>query len=250
MWAFYKILIFNANIMKKNTAIFTVSMLLLTVVLSSCGWNNTQNTNTSLKTNNTKVVQKGSPIMETKVMWVDSDKDWIPDAAEKVLWTDPKNPDTDWDWINDKTDKNPTFADNFVPSKWKDWLKINKILVENNVDPVTKKGTSDHLEIFATNTTNSPISDLTLYYKDIDNSGAVAPQSYIIYLTGLTLQPNKETSIHVDTSWKSGHFRANPNSMYYLDKNGQTFDVTLNAKWFNATTKTIKKDPGGAELAD
>jgi len=233
--------------MKRNEKLFMISWIVLTTLLAWCG----QNINTSSNwQNNTKVAQKGSPIKETKVMWVDSDKDWIPDAAEKVLWTDPKNPDTDWDWINDKADKNPTFADNFVPSKWKDWLKINKILVENNVDPVTKKGTSDHLEIFATNTTNSPISDLTLYYKDIDNSGAVAPQTYIIHLTGLTLQPNKETSIHVDLSWKPGHFRANPNSMYYLDKNGQTFDVTLNAKWFNATTKTIKKDPGGAELAD
>jgi len=223
---------------RKNTAIFIVSMLLLTIILSSCGWNNN------------KIIQQGSPIKNTNIMWNDSDKDGIPNGAEKVLWTDPLNSDTDGDWINDKNDKNPTFADTFIPSKWIDWLKINKILVENNVDPITKKGISDHLEVFVTNTSNSPIPNLTLYYKDIDNSGTVVPQSYIINLKWLILKPNKKTSIHVDLSWKPGHFRANPNSMYYLDKNGQTFEVTLNAKWFNAVTKTIKKDPGGPELAD
>jgi len=242
----------------RNEKLFMISWIVLTTLLAWCGQNTTQHTNNSIQSTNTssnwqnniKVVQQDYSVKNTKVTWKDPDHDWIPTNAEKILWTDPLNSDTDGDWINDKADKNPTFADNFIPSKWKDWLKIDKILVENNVDPITKKITSDHLEVFATNTTNSLISDLTLYYKDIDNSGAVAPQAYIIHLTGLTLQPNKETSIHVDLSWKPGHFRANPNSMYYLDKNGQTFEVTLNAKWFNAVTKTVKKDPGGAELAD
>ena len=244
--------------MKKNEKLFMISWIVLTTLLAWCGQNSTQNSNTSSNGNtkivqqngNTKIVQQNSIVKQTKVMWNDPDKDWIPNNAEKLLGTDPLNPDTDGDWINDKADKKPTFANNFVPSKWKDWLKINKVLVENNIDPITKKCTSDHLEIFAANTTNNPISDLTLYYKDTNNSGAVAPQSYIISLKWLTLQPNKETSIHIDTSWKPGHFRANPNSMYYMDRHWQTFKVILNAKWFNAVTKIVKKDPGGAELAD
>jgi len=236
--------------MKKNTAIFTVSMLLLTVVLSSCGWNNTQSTNTSLKANNTKVVQQGSPVKKTKVMWNDSDKDGIPDVAEKVLWTDPKNTDTDWDWINDKDDNKATFVDTFIPSKWIDWLKINEILVENNVDPATWKDASDHLEIFVTNTTNNSISDLTLYYKSTDKKWESNEQSYIVPLTWLTLDSNKKTSISIDISGKPGHFRANPNSMYYLDKNAQKFEIILSAKWINAVKWSVDKDEWWAELAD
>jgi hypothetical protein len=37
------------------------------------------------------------------------------DYSDKVLGTDPLNPDTDGDGINDMQDKNPTYAD-FTPS--------------------------------------------------------------------------------------------------------------------------------------
>lgn len=232
--------------MKKENVIILWWIMTTLTLLAWCN-SNIQNSSSMTKHTNVTTQSSNNVVINNSN---DPDHDWLPNDAEKVLWTDPLNPDTDGDWINDKADKNPTFADNFTPSKWIDWLKINKVLVENNVDPVTKKGTSDHLEVFVTNTTSKPISNLTLYYKDTDISGAVAPQSYIIPLKWLILQPNKETSIHIDTSWKPGHFRANPNSMYYLDKNWQTFEVILNAKWYNAVKATVKKDPGGAELAD
>ncbi|MEI6118953.1 MAG: hypothetical protein WCP92_07200 [bacterium] len=115
-----------------------------------------------------------------------------------------------------------------MPSQGQPGLVIKKILVENNIDSVTQKSTSDHLEIYATNTTSQSIQGLTLYYKITDLSGT-SVQSFIVQLAGLVLPANSTTPIHIDTSNANGRFRADPNSLYYLSQNPLKFDVTLNA---------------------
>lgn len=212
-----------------STSLFIGGIFLLT----SCA-QSTTNTPVATVTNNTSL---------------DTDGDGLPDTAEKLLGTDPRNPDTDGDGKNDKIDPNPTFADNFVPSVWWAGLMIKEVLVENNVDPITKKTTSDHLEIVALNTTSTNISDMTAYYQITDLSGTTI-QSFIVPLTWFTLPPAVSKSIHIDIKDGIDHFRADPNSLYYLSKSPLKVEVTLSAKWYKSTTISINKDAGWAELAD
>ena len=191
---------------------------------------------------------KNTPVATTSLT-TDTDGDGLPDTSEKLLGTDPNNPDTDGDGKNDKVDPNPTLADNFVPSTGTDGLIIKEILVENNIDPVTKKTASDHLEIIATNTTSTNISDMTAYYQITDLSGTTV-QSFIVPLTWFSLPPTVSKSIHIDIKSGIDHFCADPNSLYYLSKSPLKVEVTLNAKWYKAATMMINKDAGWAELAD
>ncbi len=199
---------------------------------------------------------------------VDSDGDGLPDNAEVLLGTDPQNPDTNGNGINDKFDPNPTKAEAPVntapavtgttPTKVDPTtpalatvndFSINSVLVENNVDAVTGKGTSDHLEIFLKSTGKQDINSLSLYYTITDLVTNEA-QSYTVPLTGFVLKAGETTSVHVDTSGEAGHFRANPNSLYYKSPNEMQFVVTVSAPGHLAQTLTVKKDKGGAELAD
>ena len=75
-------------------------------------------------------------------------------------------------------------------------------------------------------------------------------QSYILPLNGFVLSAGEEKSVHIDTSGENGHYRANPNSFYYLSTNEMDVKVIVNAIDHQAQTTAIKKDAGGAELAD
>jgi len=125
---------------------------------------------------------------------LDSDKDGIPDTAEKVLGTDALNPDTDGDGINDMQDEGPTIADTqFQPTTGPVGFQITNILVENNYDPVAKKDAPDHLEIELQNTTDQDISSLVAYYTITDLTSN-QKESYILPLSGLVLEAGKTMS--------------------------------------------------------
>jgi hypothetical protein len=181
---------------------------------------------------------------------IDSDGDGIPDTAEKVLGTDPLNPDTDGDGINDMQDKTPTIADTqFQPSTGPVGFKIANLMVENNYDPVAKKDASDHLEIELQNTAGKDINSLVAYYT-ITDSTSNQKEAYIHPLNGLTLKAGETTSIHFDQAEGPDHFRANPNSLYYTSKNELRFSVTISASGYEAQSAEVKKDAGGAEAPD
>ncbi|MFA5917729.1 MAG: hypothetical protein WC850_05850 [Candidatus Gracilibacteria bacterium] len=232
--------------MQNYKSLTLLSLLLLTVLgLTSCNQNST---NISSKTND-KVSNTSNNIASNGPNSTDTDGDGIPDNAEKLLGTDPNNADTDGDGLNDKIDSNPTMADNFIPSTGLDGLKIKEILVENNVDPINKKTASDHLEISLNNASSKDIKDLTAYYKITDLSGSTV-QSFIVPLKDFALKANSTENIHIDITDGKNHFRADPNSLYYLSKNPLKVDVTINALGYKAATLSINKDAGGAELAD
>lgn len=198
---------------------------------------NTQLTNNSAQSTNT-------------ITGIDTDKDGIPDNAETVLGTDPLNPDTDGDGINDKQDKNPTSIDtNFVKTAGANDFAIKEVLVENNINPVTKKGVSDHLEIVLKNTGTKDITNMMLFYS-ITDLATNKKQSYLVPLTGFTLEQGSEKSVHIDTTKGTDHFRANPNSIYYTSMNEMKVDVTINAQGHLAQEASVKKDKGGTEVAD
>jgi len=180
----------------------------------------------------------------------DSDGDGIPDTAEKVLGTDPLNPDTDGDGINDMQDNNPTIADTqFQPSTGPVGFKITNLMVENNYDPVAKKDAPDHLEIEIQNTAGKDIPGLVAYYT-ITDSTTNQKESYILPLSGLVLKAGETKSIHFDQAEGPGHFRANPNGLYYTSKNELRFSVTISVSGYEAQSAEVKKDAGGAETPD
>lgn len=181
---------------------------------------------------------------------LDSDKDGVPDNAEKVLRTDPLNPDTDGDGINDKEDKTPVNVDiPITESTGPSDFTIKEVLVENNYDSVLKRDVSDHLEILLVNKGTSDITDFQAYYVITDQKTNIN-QSYLISLTGFVLKAGEEKSVHIDISGVDGHFRANPNSLYYQSANGLNVDVLINAKGHQAQKATVKKDAGKPETAD
>jgi hypothetical protein len=178
---------------------------------------------------------------------IDSDKDGIPDAAEKTLGTDPLNPDTDGDGLNDRVDPHPTIYDgNISESTGPADFSIKQVLVENNYDPVTKTDALDHLEIVLVNNGTQNISGFDVFYT-ITDLKTNQKMSTLLPLNGFVLGSHQEESVHIDVSGKVGHFRANPNSIYYTSMNQLQVDVLVNAQGHLAQRATVKKDVGGTE---
>jgi hypothetical protein len=179
----------------------------------------------------------------------DTDGDGIPDAAEPVLGTDPLNADTDSDGTNDLADKSPVSAENPIPQTGKPNALGFTAKVEDNFDAVTKKDVSDHLELEVKNTSGEGLRDLVMFYslKD-DITGNV--ESYYKPLTGLALAKDETAAVHLDTGETPGHFRENPNSIYRTSQNAKTFTIQLAASGYAPVQVELKKDKGGAELAD
>ena len=193
----------------------------------------------------------------TDVAQKDTDGDGLTDAAEVLLGTDPQNSDTNGNGLNDKEDPSPlgvptptstTNSTSVTPPAVAELndFSIVDVLAENNVDPATGKDASDHLEIFLKSTGTKDIMNMNLAYT-ITDLVTGTKQSYTIPLSGFVLKPNETKSVHVDTSGIAGHFRANPNSLYYQSSNEMRIDVAVSAPGHKTQLGTVKKDTGGAE---
>ncbi|HNP16099.1 MAG TPA: hypothetical protein PKI99_06530, partial [Terrimesophilobacter sp.] len=126
--------------------------------------------------------------------------------------------------------------------------RLGEILVENNVDPATKKAVSDHLEIQVLNDGTKDLTGLTVFYT-ITDADSGAKESYI-FRPQITVPAGGEARINVDEGTAPGHLRANPNSIYVTSVAGKDITVSVQADGFAAVQGTVKKDPGGAETAD
>ena len=180
----------------------------------------------------------------------DSDGDGVPNAAEKLLGTDPMNADTDGDGINDLKDTNPVFAKNTIdPGGAPAPFRIARALVENNYDNLRNKAVSDHLELVVKNPTGAALSHFSIYYtiKDL-KSGKT--EGYFRKLTGFSVPAGGTARINFDQSGLPGHFRENPNSIYHTSNAAKEFTVELKQAGFQPVTVHIHKDAGGAETAD
>ncbi len=221
-----------------------LAMLIIGIVaLAGCSNNNVNNAPNA----NAPVVKQND---NSGVAGVDTDKDGIPDNAEKVLGTDPLNSDTDGDGINDKEDQNPVNVDSqFTESIGTNDFSIKEVLVENNYDPVAKKDADDHLEIILVNNGNQDIANMKVFYS-ITDLKTNKEQSYIVPLNGFVLEKGSEKSVHIDTTQGKDHFRANPNSLYYTSTNEMKVDVIVSAENHQAQHGSVNKDAGGTEVAD
>lgn len=219
--------------MKKKLLEWLVIAMLLAGIVAVAGCT-TQQTGNSAVTGNT----------------VDTDKDGIPDAAEKILGTDPLNPDTDGDGLNDMADSHPTVYDgNVSESTGPADFFIKQVLVENNYDPLAKTDAPDHLEIVLVNNGSQDISGFEVFYT-ITDLKTKQTESTLLPLSEFVLGGNQEKSVHIDVSGQAGHFRMNPNGIYYTSKNQLQVDVLVNAQGYQAQRTTVKKDAGGTEGPD
>lgn len=187
---------------------------------------------------------------------IDTDHDGIPDAAEVLLGTDPLNADTDGDGINDLKDPKPLDAANPITQQGKaGGPVVESAKVEDNFDPVSKKGVSDHLEIAVKNTGVTPMQGLLLYYT-VKDSATGKTESYYRNYENFKLPQGATSVLHLDETGDANaaanatHFRANPNALLYKSQNAKTLTIQIASKGYAPSTVSIKKDAGGAEKAD
>ncbi|MHB1275125.1 MAG: hypothetical protein ACYCXQ_12030 [Candidatus Humimicrobiaceae bacterium] len=181
---------------------------------------------------------------------LDTDGDGIPDIAEKTLGTDPNNKDTDGDGVNDLQDKDPVFAENPISNNAaKEGFQIINGIVENNVDPVTKKTVNDHLEMTIKNISGKDLKSFEIYYTIADNI-TNKKEGYYLKASDLLIKSGETKAINFDNGNGDGHFKENLNSSYFTSANAKTFDVIISTAGYKTEPLQIQKDAGGSEKAD
>ena len=187
---------------------------------------------------------------------VDTDGDGIPDAAEILLGTDPLVADTDGDGLKDKADPKPLEMANPIAQGGKPGgIAIKSGIVENNVEPGTSKAADDHLELEVQNLTDADIKGVE-FFLTLKDSVTGATENTYRKLAGFTI-PKKGTSVlhflpkgSLDFAAATDRFRANPNSALYKTPNEKMLNVEIAIPGFAPAKIDIKKDKGGAEVAD
>jgi len=180
----------------------------------------------------------------------DTDGDGVPDSSEALIHTDPMNPDTDGDGMNDLKDDNPVMAVNPIKADGAPApFAIKEALVENNYDYAARKDATDHLELQVVNSGGSDLTGFSVYFtiKDKDTGDT---EGYFAKLDGFSVPAGGDARIHFDEGTMAGHFRANPNSIYATSQNAKLFTVEVKAEGYKAVSVEIDKDAGRAETAD
>jgi hypothetical protein len=128
-------------------------------------------------------------------------------------------------------------------------LKIEKVLVEDNVNPATGKDAADHLEIALRNESDQEMSGFEVYYQITDLT-TDAKEGYYSKLEGFTIPAGGERVVHFDDTGEPDHYPDNEFSLYHLSRNEMQVDVTVSATGFAPQTASVKKDAGGDENPD
>ena len=128
-------------------------------------------------------------------------------------------------------------------------LKIDSVLVENNVDAAGKTA-SDHLEIALTNTGPTELTAFEVYYTFTDPTTNVTENYYTKLPADFTIPAGGQRIAHFDNTSAPDHFPVNEFSLYYTDTNALDVTVTVSATDTATQTTTLKKDAGGPETAD
>ena len=175
----------------------------------------------------------------------DLDGDGIPDAAEKILGTNPYTADTDGDGLTDLEDPQPMMLDNPIAESSTETLpvKVKDARVEDNQ-------AADHLEITLQNTGKVSLMNWEIFYTVTDKKTDVQ-EAYYQPLTGLDIAAGGTAAIHFDNDVSTpNHYYGNMNGLYGTSANGLVFDITLHADGYAPIQVNLKKDEGTAEVAD
>lgn len=208
-------------------------------VLSGCS-NSTGNKSSNVATNQAKTTDK-AVVANGK----DTDGDGIPDAAEKILGTNPYTADTNGDGITDKLDKTPLYTVNPIKETNTALLpvKIKDIRVQDNVNA------TDHLEIALTNTGKVDLKNFDCYFTVVDTV-TKAKEGYYVKLTGFTLEAGATKTLHFDNKTAQLHYNGNMNGIYGTSKNEVTFSGEIHSKDYAPMNFSAVKAKGTAEVAD
>ena len=176
---------------------------------------------------------------------VDTDKDGIPDQAEKLLGTNPYAADTDGDGLSDKDDKEPLSVRNPITDTGAMKLPV-KVLDARTEDNYKA---DDHLEITLQNTGSAALDAMDVFFTITDKVNS-RKESYYVKLSGFVIPAGEKKTLHFDNKTGDGHFPGNVNGLYGTSANGLDFDVLLHAEGKGAIRIHVEKSPGTAEVAD
>jgi hypothetical protein len=128
-------------------------------------------------------------------------------------------------------------------------LKIDSVLVENNVDS-SGKTASDHLEIALTNTGTAELTAFEVFYTFTDQTKNITESYYTKLPESFTIPAGGKRIVHFDNTGALDHFPVSEFSLYYTDTNVLQVAVTVSAIDSAVQTTSIQKDAGGPEVAD
>lgn len=128
-------------------------------------------------------------------------------------------------------------------------LKIDSVLVENNVDS-SGKAASDHLEIALTNAGTTELTAFEVFYTFTDPTTNITENYYAKLAADFTIPAGSQRVIHFDNTGAPDHFSVNEFSLYYTDTNALDVTVTVSSPDVAIQTTTLMKDAGGPETAD
>ena len=129
-------------------------------------------------------------------------------------------------------------------------FKIDSVLVENNVDPVTKKIADDHLEIALSNVSGSKLTNIEIYYTFSDPKTKATESYYTKLPATFSVPANGKRIVHFDNTGAADHFPDNKFSLYHTNQNEMNVTVIVSADGAAVQTKNLKKDAGGPEKKD
>lgn len=238
--------------MMKNKLVLIIGGVVIIILAVGLLWYKISHKTETLQSTNNQGSTQNTIVDKT----LDSDKDGIPDTAEKTLGTDPYNTDTNGNGIPDNTDKSPVLAENPIQNiSTAEGFQIKEAIVENNVDPATNKIANDHFEVTLKNVSGKNLTNFDLYYA-ISDPKTNQKEGYYKKMTGFVLAAGSTKTIHFDQTkeqlgqMSDGHFGENINSIYRTTNNAKNFDLTLSTPGYKTVEMKINKDPGGAEKAD
>lgn len=126
---------------------------------------------------------------------------------------------------------------------------IASAMVQDNVDPSTKRAIPDRLMLKVVNKSSKPASGFEIFYTMRDSSTKVS-ESYYQKLTGFNLKAGATSYLYFDNLAGAGHFLENKFSIYRSSVNEVKFSIILSAKGFKVATASAVKDKGTGEKVD
>ena len=128
-------------------------------------------------------------------------------------------------------------------------ISITSAMVQDNVDPKTKKAITDRLLVTVVNKASKPATGFEIFYSMTDST-TKATENYYLPLTGFTLKAGATGYLNFDGKAGVGHYPENKFSLYRSSTNEVKFNIQLSAKGYKIATSSAVKDKGTGEKVD
>ncbi|MHB8671262.1 MAG: hypothetical protein ACYDAD_12035 [Acidimicrobiales bacterium] len=125
-------------------------------------------------------------------------------------------------------------------------LKVDSVLVENNVDAANRP-VSDHIEVALHNTGTSQLSGFEVFYTVTDPTAKLSESYYTKLPPTFTIAAGAKQTIHFDNTGAPDHFPVNKFGLFLTSKNALDIKVMVSATGAAPQTASVHKSAGGAE---